>query len=378
MMRTKIHAVLVWMLLLFVDGFVVYGLAESWTRLFVPVKNIKWTLDKRIGVRFRPNQQTYGHVQTGYKNVFVTNSLGLHDVERSRSKSADVYRIQIFGDSLISNAGVPISGTIPSCLEQALRSKGLVNVEVMNMASGDDGTPSQALTYEDLGRQFHPDVVICYFMNDFSDNVVELHERTYSPYFELTTRGTLSLIAPRDKDTSGLWERFKEESLLYRAIANKVLESKAYNDILAIGRDSVPSEHTSGTSPRGYAEFRKEVAVKKALPVTLELIKHFRDVVNRDGGRFIVVDGERFHPRDVGTVFTNKDFEKFCKRSSIDYLAAFAKYAEFERSPGWFLNDHHLTAAGNREVGRFLAEKLYDYLTSSPPTNGSLVSPLTR
>jgi hypothetical protein len=109
-----------WALLIVLDCLIVGAVGEVWTRLAIPVKNVCWTFDARLGPVFCPNQRRIGHVQAGYRSTFVTNSLGFHDVERRRRPEPGTYRIQVYGDSMIVGGGVRIEETIPAVTERLL------------------------------------------------------------------------------------------------------------------------------------------------------------------------------------------------------------------------------------------------------------------
>lgn len=356
-----------WAILLLLDALVVFAVAEAWVRLFVPVKNICYETDATIGVRFCPNQHTVGYVEKGYANILETNSLGFHDRERQLEKNPGTFRIQFYGDSFVQGYGVKTEETISSQVETALNALGSQwKFEVMNMAPGDDGTSAQVLTYEQIGRKFKPDLVVCYFMDDFPDNVMKIHGRAYSAYHRLDIYGRLVYIRPVPKDFSSPWERFKANSRLYRLAANKVLESKFYNELQQLKNGVAHAAgRVVGASPSeskgSYAEERQRICVTESWPVTLRLIQHFRDEVEKDGGHFVLVDGEPFYDVNVGTVYSNGDFEDFCLRDNISYIPAYKKYSELRSLPDaekYFFKDHHMKPVGNREMSLVLAEQI--------------------
>lgn len=336
--------------------------------MFVPVKNICYEIDKDIGVRFCPNQTTYGYVETNYNNIMKTNSLGFHDIERSVEKEHGTIRVQIYGDSFVQGYGVQINNTIAGQVESALNAAGSsTRFEVMNMAPGDDGTSAQFLTYEKIGRRFNPDVVICYFMDDFPDNTIKIHGRGYSAYHRVDTNGELVVAPPLPKDTSTPVEQFKANSRLYRLVANKILESKIYNETIHLKNSLVHAvKETVGTSHAGasggsYADERKRICVEESWPLTLRLIQRFRDSVEKDGGLFILIDGEPFYDVNVGTVYSNLDFEDFCLENNISYIPAYRKYAELRSNPDagrYFFRDHHMKPMGYWEMSAVLARDI--------------------
>lgn len=356
-----------------IAGLIAGVIGELWIRAFVPAKNICYLSDPVIGAKFCPNQRTYGYVEKGYSNIFATNSLGFHDVERPRHKPPGTFRIQVYGDSMIQGYCVPLEKTIPRLLEKYLNDGSLpYRVEVLNMASGDDGTSCQVMTYQEIGRHLEPDLVISNFMDDFPDNVVKIHGRLYSPYHQLLPDGTLKLIPPTPKDITTLWERFKRHSKLYRHSANRVLESKLYSQLVKIEKNVSAFIRTVRTGrgesrPQDFDTYRKEVCVKESWPVTLSIIEHFDQMVKANGSRFLLLEAAKFYEETVASVYSNDDFEKALEKRGVPYLRVYEEYERINNANDpekYFFKDSHLKAVGNEEVARFIAAKLRDVLKS--------------
>ncbi|MGA2227623.1 MAG: hypothetical protein ABSH41_24575, partial [Syntrophobacteraceae bacterium] len=364
-MNKGIKAISIWAVVIIADLLIASVCAELWVRLLVPVKNVQYIFDDKIGVRFTPNQRTYGYVENGYSNILLTNSLGMHDVERNLKKSVNSCRVQVYGNSVIVGVEVKIEETVPSYLEKFMNQYNRGEwIEVMNMACGDDGTPSQLLTYQEIGRRFSPDLVVCFFMDDFANNIIETCKRDYSPHCDIDGAGELRFLQPKPKDLSTPWEQLKKKSLLCKQITIKFFESKMYQDLML-------ALNLNLFIPHGYSwlrldEYRKDICLEKALPVTLNLIRRFRDVVERDGARFVVIDGCKFSGKYVGTVFQNNDFEQFCRVNSIAYIPAYKRQLELdENSPKYYFKNLHLNSEGNQEVARFAADQLIKFFPTS-------------
>jgi hypothetical protein len=367
LLKTAVSQTLWWTLLLLIDSLIACGIAEAWIHFFIPVKNICYVIDNKIGVRFCPNQKTYGYVEKGYTSILVTNNLGFHDIDRSVEKSHGRYRVQMYGDSFVQGAGVSRADTVPSLVEKALNARASsIKFEVMNMASGEDGTSPELLTYEEIGKNFTPDLVILYFRDDFPDNVIQIHGRGFSPYHKIDSSGQLIYIPPALKETVSLWETFKKRSMFYRLLANKVLESKNYNDFLKMKNELLYTmSHTvstdNGKEKKRYQEVRKAICINESWPLTLYLIQVFKHEVEKNGSRFILVDGQEFHTTNVGTVYSNKDLESFSKMNGINYIPSYNKYSEllkYEDKQRYTLRDGHLNALGNKEMSIFLADEI--------------------
>jgi hypothetical protein len=277
----------------------------------------------------------------------------------------------MYGDSFLQGAGVSRGETVPSLVEKALNARApAMKFEVMNMASGEDGTSPAFLTYEDIGKNFTPDLVILYFRDDFPDNVMQIHGRGFSPYHKIDSSGQLVYIPPALKETAPLWETFKKSSLLYRLLANKILESKNYNDFLKMKSELLHTiSHTASTDKgkekKRHEEVRKAICINESWPLTLRLIQAFKYQVEKNGSHFILVDGQEFHDINVGTVYSNKDLEDFSRMNHINYISSYKKHAELFKSEDkkrYALRDGHLNALGNKEMSIFLADEIIPFL----------------
>ena len=150
-----------WVCFLAIDFLLAAALCEAWIRWFVPVKNICYLTDSELGVTFCPNQKTCGYVEPGYSNTLITNSAGFHDQERTTAKAPGIYRIEVYGDSMVQGYVVPAEATLTAALEKHLNSKGLpVTVEVLNMGSGDDGQPDRHVPEDRPQIQTRPGPVL--------------------------------------------------------------------------------------------------------------------------------------------------------------------------------------------------------------------------
>ena len=361
-MGKKAKTISFWCLFILIDLFIAGVISEAWTRLFIPVKNICWEMDEKLGIIRCPNQRTYGYVENDYSNILITNSHGFHDIERNKVKDPGTYRIHVYGDSIIAGEGVQIKDTIPSLLEIHLNSEDFpYKFEVFNMSSV-DSTNAELITYEKIGAGYYPDLVVCYFMDDFDDNIIDTHSKVYYPYYELDEGGELVYIPPVLKDTSTLWERFKKSSSLYRLLANKLLESKLYHNMTELGEKLLYYSRKlieSGDAIEDPSEWRRKILIQKSWPLTLRVIELFRDEVEKNGSKFVLVDGKIFNDLNVGTVYSNKDLEAFCKQKNINYIPVYDLHDKLMFSSNkseYFFKDNHPTHLGNKELSLVLAE----------------------
>jgi hypothetical protein len=355
--KTRKRAILLWALFVAFDLFLVLSVGEVWVRLFIPVKNICYSVHEKIGVMYCENQETYGHVEEGYANRASTNSIGSHDIEREKKRKPGSYRIQVYGDSMVAGMGVPLEKTIPMQLETELnrRIPG-ADIEVLNMGIGTESTAAQLTAYEEIGREYDSDLVVCMFVDDFGDNVMKLSGNAHAPYFERGQDGQWVYVPPLPKDTSSAMSKFKREwCYLYRLLANNFTESKMY---FRYKRWKAKTLADGGADE--YEAARKRLYLEEAWPVTLWLIQRFAEVTRRDGREFVLIDTRTFDD-NVGTDYSNEDLEEFCNKNGIPYIALYGVIDEIsspDRRQEFFLVDGHPNVRGNREISRRIAAEI--------------------
>ncbi len=374
MKKTTSNTISLWLVCILIDVSIAFGISECWVRNFIPLTNITWFIDNKIGTRYRPNQKVYGYVEEGYKNIFVTNSFGFHDVERTKTKDDGTLRIHFYGDSMTVGKCVKTEETIPSLVETYLDSYHFpVKFEVLNMAAGTNSTTGEILTYEKIGAEFDADLVICYFMDDFGDNVLELAGTKHASYHTIGENNELVYhYPPILRDTPGLLSEFKTKrwSSLCGLIAHKIVHTKIWHHYKILRRKfSYYAKDLLNENPnhKAYEERIKEIYIKESWPLTLRLIEYFRDIVEQTGAQFILIDGRTFD-ENVGTIYKNKDLEDHCNRKGINYIQAYKIMEQLKLSDDlkeYFFLDGHLNQLGNEKISAFLAEEIKDFLVNS-------------
>lgn len=94
------------------------------------------------------------------------NSYGFRGKEYKTEKDKNVYRIVILGDSIAFGNMISMDDAFSQQLETFFNNQ-KKNVEVLNLGLGGYDTLQEVATLEDIGVQFHPDlVVVGYCLND--------------------------------------------------------------------------------------------------------------------------------------------------------------------------------------------------------------------
>jgi len=95
------------------------------------------------------------------------------------------------------------------------------------------------------------------------------------------------------------------------------------------------------------------------------LIQEFKYHAEKNGSQFLLVDGQKFNDKNVGTVYSNKDLEDFSRVNHINYIPSYKKHYELltpENIQRYTLKDGHLNALGNKEMSVFLVDEIRGFL----------------
>lgn len=160
MRRLRLAALL---LLLMTSGVVLaLGALEVYLRLSVPVLPVSPGLVQTHETR--RYELVPGFRGKTYEKLVVINSLGLRDVEVSRSKAPGVVRIACLGDSVTFGHGVLMEESYPKHLERIIREHvPSVKVEVLNFGVPSYNTVSEIAQLRESVIGFAPDAVVLEF-----------------------------------------------------------------------------------------------------------------------------------------------------------------------------------------------------------------------
>jgi len=150
-----------------------------------------WQDDDRFGWFHKPGAEgNYFNPPGEYDTYAKVNSAGLIDQEYSLEKPEGVYRILVLGDSFAEGLRVPMDAAFHSILEEELNAKGK-RVEVINAGVAGWGSDQELLFYQEIGRQYEPDMVLLAFFpgNDIMNNAIALESKNFGkvrkPFFLL-------------------------------------------------------------------------------------------------------------------------------------------------------------------------------------------------
>jgi lysophospholipase L1-like esterase len=242
-----------------------------------------------------PNPQlSFAHIPNGHAFLMgvdvKTNSHGFRDFEYPFEKAPGTYRIMMLGDSTTFGWGVRQEDTASKFLERKLNlhlPPGYNKVEVINTGVGNYDTVQEVTTYETLGKEFHPDlVVLVFFINDPEPVPVEkkgfLIDRSYLVAFA-TNRfdGILRRTGKRPdwkEYYSGLYDDNKPGFQACKQALKSLATSTRANGAQALVALLPELHQINGDSYPFKAAHQKidDVAAAENMPV-LELINGLKD-----------------------------------------------------------------------------------------------------
>ena len=183
------------MLFVFYLSVVSVGGAELGVRLLalappVPLEYVRYTADDILPFRPPVNDRWMQSGAGGEFEVEVrTNSLGFRDVEHSREKPGNVFRVLALGDSFTFGIGASFEDTYLVRLEEKLNARSGVHpvIEVIKAGIPRFWPEPQTVLLERIGVGFDPDLVLVSFLpNDVADTVAGMDYLEVSEGFLLT------------------------------------------------------------------------------------------------------------------------------------------------------------------------------------------------
>ena len=335
----------------------------------------------------------YRHTKEGFSQGYF-NSHGFRDYERMWEKPEDTLRILVLGDSYVEAFQVAHEDSFPALLQKKLNVGFLPKrVEVIALGQSGFGTAQSYMRYVNSGRLYSPDLVILAFLtgNDFKDNSKFLSRDGLRFYFEFDDRERLvldnSLYEEYERGMGlvrSLFQSLKQHSYLLSLVSERVyllsreLQKSRFDGQLT---DVLQEEEKGRLDEFSHLNiYRSDLSKswREAVAVTKSLILKFKNTVEEDGARFVLVslsNAEQVHPRireQVNEKYAvtfdydqpDRMLEEYTKQQGITYLKLMPVFREAHLRTGkdlhgfgssgrghWNENGHRLAAA---EILKFL------------------------
>ena len=345
------------------------------------------------GVTYIPGAY-YRHTKEGFSQGYF-NSHGFRDYERTYEKPKDTFRILIFGDSYVEALQVSLEDSFPALLEKKLNAgSSTKKVEVIALGQSGFGTADAYMRYVNFGVKYSPDLVILAFLtgNDFRDNSKVLSREALAYYYVFDDNGQLVLDSSKYEEyergmisqVRGLFQSLKRKSYLLSLVSERVyllmrkFEETRFEHKLA-GMPQV-NENREIDPFSDLNIYRTDVSVpwKDAFEISKRLILKFKDTVEENGAKFVLVtlsNAEQVHPR-IGeklnarypVVFDyerpDRMLEEFAKQKGIIALKLMPEFRAYHLQTGKDLHGFGSSGVGhwNEDGHRLAAEEILKFL----------------
>ena len=143
--------------------------------------------DPDLGWSLRPNQEGWTRNEGGRIYLKISSS-GLRDIEHSKDKPPDTFRVAILGDSYAEAAQVQMDQTFWAIMGRRLAACPSISpkkIEAINFGVDGYSTGQELLTLRDKVWDYSPDMVVLLFTpsNDVTDNSPILAVEKDKPFF---------------------------------------------------------------------------------------------------------------------------------------------------------------------------------------------------
>lgn len=187
---------------------------ELYLRVFNKISTLAYICNPLIGATFAPDKKMKS-VGREYCVDVETNSLGFRDKEWQISKPPGVFRVVVLGDSFMAGLQVPFKNLFTARLEAKLNAvSSKKRFEVLNFGMPEMGTVQEYETLKHYAISYHPDLVILavFLQNDIRNNMPELDNYNYKPYYRLNEADELVLIPFKPpKELSDKYRKFVKD-----------------------------------------------------------------------------------------------------------------------------------------------------------------------
>jgi hypothetical protein len=338
------------------------------------------------------------------------NSAGMRDLEHSKIKPPNAFRIAVLGDSFVEALQVPFEESFCHIIEQQLRSCPAMagrDVEVMNFGVSGYGTAQELITLRNQVWQYSPDLVLLAVTtnNDISDNSPALKKTNQIPYFVWRDERLVeddSFLQTRSFQSrnnllgrAGRW--FRDHLRLVQAIQHAAFAGRVMREQRTAAKSSQPEKPVNapqisvtptdelGVDNLVYREPSDPVWIN-AWTVTEQLIKAMRNEVESKGAVFAVMtlsnppqvlpasaSREAFLQR-VGAkdiFYPDNRIGQFCRREGIALATlapAMQQYAQQNNLMlhgfGKDIGNGHWNVAGHHIAGQLAADEICKLLAN--------------
>ncbi len=341
------------------------------------------------GFSLLPNSSgTWSREGNGEINI---NKDGLRDVNHQITKSKNLIRIAILGDSFAEARSVNLEDTFWFQLKNNLDScfnfhKGN-KIEILNFGVSEYGTTQQYLTLKNNVWKYDPDIILLAFYsgNDISDNVKYLSQKKYRPYFLFNEDEIISI------DRSFLYSR--PYKILSSPYGQTFIKLSQYSRILQLFREVYVKAYFKNQNKKKPIKKEQGLLNKSnvynpinsewsnAWFITEKILNLINDEVKKKNKNFILVslttpiqvnpnmnEVEKYKAKNnINDIFyPEKRLSKFSKKNSIKYIGLAQKMSNlaiknniyFHGFKNTELGTGHWNKLGHNQASKLISENI--------------------
>lgn len=335
-----------------------FTVAETFLRFFRPQPLQALMVWPDGTLRHRPSFR-YTYVRAEFSHRIAWNAHGMRGPEILQSKSPQVARVIVLGDSFVEGKQVGDDEVLTSVMAAMARDDG-VPLEVINLGVSGVGTAREIHLWEKLGRPLAPDIVVLgFYPNDVRNNA---------------ERGEFSIDAGR---VTLLIEERASSNPLARARAWLAAHSHLYI-LIRSGQNALDEWLDPPTAIESEDVFARDPPerVRRGWEMTRALLSHLAQSVRETGARLVVVlIPTRFqvddalwgtHAADLGLDpaaydlrIPNRELGDWAAAEGVTFLDLLEGFrARNESNSFYYAGDAHWNADGHRLAAQIILEGL--------------------
>lgn len=304
-----------------------------------------------------------------YDVYFRANALGFNDVDHERAKTPGTFRVLLLGDSFVEGMQVAPQRHMARLLE-GLAARDGHSLEVISMGISGYGQSHELATYEAVGRQFEPDLVIVFFCpNDIWNNLVGVEGEAGPPIYALDAEGRLISNlegVPETPPTPASFRKHQKRPRFpgLREVRRRLREAYrlTFGDVRGAARAAALNEAPPVAAPAGSGASSGARAQQQVMLEALAA-EMKRRIVDRDGHELlsVTVSGNLFIPTSRSHQSMLRGAAEAFARQGVDNINLDALFRERSRSegryPAWE-EDAHWNETGHAWVAEVLYARL--------------------
>jgi hypothetical protein len=322
------------------------------------------------------------YTKATYRRYLVVNSDGMVDQEYSTTRSEDILRVALLGDSFTASEYLSTDDKFEGLLERDLSQQLVKPVEILNFAISGSETWDQLQIFHLKAVKYQPDLtfLVFYWGNDIKNNIERLQAGSPNPLMEEYDAPLAGRIKEIRKNISkALWNY----SLLYQVVhdgtgklewlVKRWLQPDYLDQIDRLKAGQCQDVDLNTLQPEGLRIADTDINeddlffwTSAGWKITRKLIIKLKAEVDAAGSRLVLLHFPSEALVRSGIPLPHEEFDAFLDQNGIPHVSLFQDYyaLEPEELQRHFIpDDGHWTRHGHRYVARRTRMMLFSVLS---------------